>query len=96
MADETKEWTPRETVKTVLGFTLGIGAGFIAKQIITNNTDEPESRKDEVKGALGMIAVSWVVRDAVQSSVDARVDMIADAWKEFRESTNKNKQSVSK
>ncbi len=76
-----KEISNRDIVKEGLGFIFGVSVGFVVKQIVENTTDEPETRYQAAKQYLGAVALGMIAKEAVQTTINNRVDMVFDMGK---------------
>lgn len=70
----------REFVKAIIGWTVGGCVGFVVTSII-KGAIEPENRKEAIKLYIGAAAISMVAKESVQKSINDKVDMVADAFK---------------
>ena len=75
----------RTTVKLIANTIVGIGAYGITRQVIDNNTDEPESKTQVVLHEAGSVAVAGLVADAASDRVNNTIDELFDYF-----SGNKN------
>ncbi len=81
----------RGVAKSVIGFVAAGGASLIAKEIIANNIDEPETLIGKIKVAAGVVVVAGIVRDASKAHTDKKIDQIADFVTEVNEKLHETK-----
>ena len=79
---------PRQIVKFAVNLVVGIGAYGITRQVIDNNTAEPDSRTEVVLHTAGSVAVAGLVSDAASDRTDKLVDDLFDIFTGDKSSTN--------
>lgn len=70
-----------ELTKTVVTFVVGAGTSKIVKTIIKNNV-QPENLTDSITVTTGSIVLGSMVADVSQKYTSAKIDEIANWWKE--------------
>lgn len=78
----------RTAVKFTLNAITGVGAYGLTRQIIDNNTDDPETVTEKVLHEGGSIAVAGLVADAASDRIDKMVDRVFDHFNKKPEKSN--------
>ena len=78
----------RTIVKTTLNILVGLGAYGITRQVIENNTPEPETRPQAVLQHAGSAAIAGLVTDAASDHVDKQVDELFDIIDKYKKPTS--------
>lgn len=82
---------PKATVtKSVLGFVAAGGASIIAKEIIANNIDEPDTLIRKIKIVGGTVVIGVMVKKAVKDFIDDEIDEITDNVAKLKEEIRKH------
>lgn len=88
-----KSFVTIDVLKSAVGFFAGGGASLIAREIIANNINEPETPINKIKIATGTVVVGSMVKDAARTHTDGIIDSLVDfatnTKKKFDEEKNK-------
>ncbi len=80
---------PASVAKTVLGFVAGGGAAIIAKEIIANNIDEPDTLIRKIKIVGGTVVIGVMVKKAVKDFINDEIDEMSDDLAKLKEEFRK-------
>lgn len=78
----------RKIVKFAANLTVGLGAYGITRQVIENNTPEPETRSQAVLQYAGSAGIAGLVTDAASDHVDKQVDELFDIIDKYKKPTS--------
>lgn len=80
-----KSIPPASVAKSVIGFVAAGGASIIAKDIIANNIDEPDTLIQKIKIVGGTAVVAMMVRHAVKDFIGDEIDDIETNYNTLKE-----------
>ncbi len=80
---------PASVAKTALGFVAGGGAAIIAKEIIANNIDEPDTLIRKIKIVGGTVVIGVMVKKAVKDFINDEIDEMSENLAELKEEYRK-------
>ena len=67
-------------IKFITNAIVGIGTNAIMRDIIANNTNEPQSRTDKVTHSAGSAVLSGMVVTQTASYTDKLIDDVVKGW----------------
>lgn len=73
---------------------VGIGVGKIVREIVANNINDPESLVNKVTVGAGAVVLGSMVASASSDHVEAKIDEIAQAFRNFKEKTKETKEEA--
>lgn len=78
----------RKITKITANILVGLGAYSITREVIDNNTDEPETRSKAVLNYAGSAAIAGLVTDAASEHTDRGVDELFDVIEKYTNRTS--------
>jgi len=74
-------------VKSIVSIAAGSSAGYVARQIITNNVT-PQTSFEIARTWLGSVAIGGAVGGYIQKDTHNTLDQIEDIYKQIQERRN--------
>lgn len=78
-----------EITKLVVNLVVGAGVGRIASEVIANNVSEPDKVIHKVTLVAGSVVIGAMAKDATKKYTSAKIDELAEAWSEFKSTSEK-------
>ena len=72
--------TKTEIAKRVASLMVGFGTGKVVKEIIDNNTADPENVTDKVRIVVGSYVLGAIVADAAKDWTDQKIEAVINWW----------------
>lgn len=73
--------TKLDFTKAVVSTIVGIGTASIVTSICSNNTN-PDTVPSKVAVGSATVVVGWIAADVTKQYTDAKIDELANWWKE--------------
>lgn len=77
--------TPLAASKFAAGMIVGSGVSKIAKDIIVNNVNAPDTRYNKIVYAVGAGVIGMMAKDASKKYIHAEIDSLVETYKKFKE-----------
>jgi len=82
-----------DVFKKVVGWTISAGITKIISSVVENNV-EKKNAYDKVTVWVGESALTWVINEAIQDRVNARIDGFVDKYREAKASLQNKDEEV--